>query len=157
MGYPRSSSVPVLPLISRRAEPIRTDWCPGRTNTAGEPTGGPSRCGSPAARPYRVGYLLLARSTVENVMRYRMPRPSHLNQSTSIWDRRPIPGRYRHQHPCDLVCMNTSKSRLHPGIAANRRPGYAYLHRTVDGRPPLWFTPRSLRCKTAAAYKHHGC
>lgn len=110
--------------------------------------------------PHRIAHHLhLARSTVEKVLRrYRMPRLSHLDQATGLPVRRPKPVRYEHKNPGDLVHVDIKKlgripdggghkmigraagTRNKTGTAANRRPGYAYLHHAVDDHSRLAYS-----------------
>jgi|GEM_PF-5663995 len=55
--------------------------------------------------PHRISYHLgIARSTVERVLiRCRMPKPAHLNQSTGLPGRQPISVRCEKQAPGELV------------------------------------------------------
>jgi transposase InsO family protein len=97
--------------------------------------------------PRIAAHLKMTRSTVEAVLRrYRMPLLRHLDQNTGLPVRRPIPHRYEHPEPGDLVHVDIKKlGRIPDGgghrklgrTAGNRNNkkagrGYAYLHHAVD-------------------------
>jgi hypothetical protein len=61
--------------------------------------------------PHRIAtHLHLPRSTVEAVLRrYGMPLLRHLDQITGLPVRRPVPRRYEHAAPGDLVHLDVKK------------------------------------------------
>ncbi|KQR64184.1 transposase [Arthrobacter sp. Leaf337] len=105
--------------------------------------------------PARIGYLLgIHPSTVHRVLsRFGMARLSWLDRATGRVIRR-----YEHHSPGDLVHVDIKKlgripdggghrsvgrtagNRNKTGTAANRRPGYAFLHNAVDDHSRLAYT-----------------
>lgn len=105
--------------------------------------------------PDRIAYLLgLHPSTVHKVLsRYKMARLAWLDRATGRCVRR-----YEHEAPGDLIHVDIKKLGRIPdggghrvtgrsvgnqhrtGTAANRRPGYAYLHNAVDDHSRLAYT-----------------
>ena len=105
--------------------------------------------------PARIGYLLgIHPSTVHRVLsRYGLARLSWLDRATGRVIRR-----YEHEKPGDLVHVDIKKlgripdggghrslgraagKRNKTGTAANRRPGYAFLHNAVDDHSRLAYT-----------------
>jgi transposase InsO family protein len=105
--------------------------------------------------PARIGYLLgIHPSTVHRVLsRFGLARLSWLDRATGRVIRR-----YEHHSPGDLVHVDIKKlgripdggghrslgraagKRNKAGTAANRRPGYAFLHNAVDDHSRLAYT-----------------
>lgn len=105
--------------------------------------------------PARIGYLLgVHPSTVHRVLsRYGLAKLTWLDRATGRNIRR-----YEHSSPGDLVHVDIKKlgripdggghrvmdrgagKRNKTGTAANRRPGYAYLHNAVDDHSRLAYT-----------------
>ncbi len=105
--------------------------------------------------PARIGYLLgLQPSTVHKVLsRFGLARLSWLDRGTGRVIRR-----YEHEKPGDLIHVDIKKlgripdggghrimdraagNRNKTGTAANRRPGYAYLHNAVDDHSRFAYT-----------------
>ncbi|MBG6189944.1 transposase InsO family protein [Arthrobacter sp. CAN_A212] len=105
--------------------------------------------------PARIGYQLgIHPSTVHRVLtRYKLARLSWMDRGTGRVIRR-----YEHTAPGDLVHVDIKKlgripdggghkvmsrgqgKRNKTGTAANRRPGYAYLHNAVDDYSRLAYT-----------------
>lgn len=105
--------------------------------------------------PARIGYLLgIHPSTVHRVLsRFGLARLSWLDRATVRVIRR-----YEHHNPGDLVHVDIKKlgripdggghrtlgrasgNRNKTGTAANRRPGYAFLHNAVDDHSRLAYT-----------------
>jgi transposase len=105
--------------------------------------------------PARIGFLLgIHPSTVHRVLsRFGLARLSWLDRATGRVIRR-----YEHQSPGDLVHVDIKKlgripdggghrsrgravgTRNKTGTAANRRPGYAFLHNAVDDHSRLAYT-----------------
>jgi transposase InsO family protein len=105
--------------------------------------------------PARIGYLLgIHPSTVHRVLsRFGLARLSWLDRATGRVIRR-----YEHHSPGDLVHVDIKKlgripdggghrsvgrtvgNRNKTGTAANRRPGYAFLHNAVDDHSRLAYT-----------------
>jgi len=105
--------------------------------------------------PARIGFLLgIHPSTVHRVLsRFGLARLTWLDRATGRVIRR-----YEHQNPGDLVHVDIKKlgripdggghrsrgraagKRNKTGTAANRRPGYAFLHNAVDDHSRLAYT-----------------
>ena len=105
--------------------------------------------------PARIGYLLgIHPSTVHRVLsRFGLARLSWLDRATGRVIRR-----YEHHSPGDLVHVDIKKlgripdggghrsvgrsvgNRNKTGTAANRRPGYSFLHNAVDDHSRLAYT-----------------
>lgn len=105
--------------------------------------------------PARIGYLLgLHPSTVHRVLsRYGLAKLTWLDRGTGR-----VVRRYEHARPGDLIHVDIKKLgripdggghralgratgwRNRTGTAANRRPGYNYLHNAVDDRSRLAYT-----------------
>lgn len=105
--------------------------------------------------PHRIAaHLHLARSTVGKVLiRYRMPRLACLDRGTGLPVRKPVPQRYEHENPGDLIHVDIKKLGRIPnggghralGRAKGRRnrragTGYAYLHHAVDDHSRLTYS-----------------
>jgi transposase InsO family protein len=109
--------------------------------------------------PHRIAFHLhLARATVERVLRrYRMPRLTHLDQSTGLPVRKPKPIRYEREKPGELVHMDIKKLGRIPDGGGHRmlgrqqgnknntgrgKPGrsYAFLHHVVDDHSRLAYS-----------------
>ena len=105
--------------------------------------------------PARIGYLLgLHPSTVHKVLsRFGLAKLSWLDRATGRVIRR-----YEHEKPGDMIHVDIKKLGRIPdggghrvmdraagkknktGTAANRRPGYAYLHNAVDDHSRFAYT-----------------
>ena len=105
--------------------------------------------------PARIGYLLgLQPSTVHKVLsRFGLAKLSWLDRATGRVIRR-----YEHEKPGDMIHVDIKKlgripdggghrvmdreagNRNKTGTAANRRPGYAYLHNAVDDHSRFAYT-----------------
>ena len=105
--------------------------------------------------PARIGYLLgLHPSTVHKVLsRFGLAKLSWLDRATGRVIRR-----YEHEKPGDMIHVDIKKlgripdggghrvmdraagKRNKTGTAANRRPGYAYLHNAVDDHSRFAYT-----------------
>ena len=105
--------------------------------------------------PARIGYLLgIHPSTVHRVLsRFGLAKLSWLDRATGRVIRR-----YEHEKPGDLIHVDIKKlgripdggghrvtgraagKRNKTGTAANRRPGYAFLHNAVDDHSRLAYT-----------------
>jgi transposase InsO family protein len=105
--------------------------------------------------PARIGYLLgMHPSTVHRVLsRFGLAKLSWLDRATGR-----VVRRYEHEKPGDLVHVDIKKLGRIPdggghrtlgraagkqnktGTAANRRPGYAFLHNAVDDHSRLAYT-----------------
>jgi transposase InsO family protein len=120
--------------------------------------------------PHRIAYHLhLARSTVQAVLRrFRMPLLRHLDQNTGLAVRRPVPRRYEHAQPGDLVHVDVKKLGRIPDGGGHRKlgrtignrhnkargRGYAFVHHAVDDHSRLVYSEilRDERKETAAAF-----
>jgi transposase InsO family protein len=132
--------------------------------------------------PHRIGYHLgVPRSTVGRVLaRYRMPLLAHLDQSTGLPARRPVPVRYEKTRPGELVHVDIKKLGRIPdgggwrahgrGSAQDRAAGvirdraaragaagsrgYAFLHHAVDDHSRLAYSEilADERRETAAGF-----
>jgi hypothetical protein len=125
--------------------------------------------------PHRIAYHLgIPRSTVQAVLRrYRMPLLRDLDQATGLAVRRPVPRRYEHDAPGDLVHVDIKKlGRIPDGgghrtlgrtvgnrnnkTQARKRPGrgYAFVHHAIDDHSRLAYSEilGDERKETAAAF-----
>lgn len=154
---------------------------PGMADRASRPVSSPKRTSLRRERriiairvnrrwgPARIGYLLgIHPSTVHRVLsRYGLARLSWLDRATGRVIRR-----YEHDSPGDLVHVDIKKlgripdggghrslgraagTRNRTGTAANRRPGYSFLHNAVDDHSRLAYTEilTDEKKETAAAF-----
>ncbi|MCB5283226.1 IS481 family transposase [Arthrobacter sp. AL08] len=156
-----------VPTAARWAERYREHGEDGMEDRSSRPLVSPSRTPQRRARriialrvnrrwgPARIGYLLgLHPSTVHKVLsRFGLAKLSWLDRATGRVIRR-----YEHEKPGDMIHVDIKKLGRIPdggghrvmdraagkknktGTAANRRPGYAYLHNAVDDHSRFAYT-----------------
>lgn len=156
-----------VPTAARWAGRYREHGENGMEDRPSRPLGSPSRTPQRRERriialrvnrrwgPARIGYLLgLQPSTVHKVLsRFGLAKLSWLDRATGRVIRR-----YEHEKPGDLIHVDIKKlgripdggghrvmdraagKRNKTGTAANRRPGYAYLHNAVDDHSRFAYT-----------------
>ena len=156
-----------VPTAARWAQRYREHGQDGMEDRSSRPHHSPRRTATRTERriiairvnrrwgPARIGYLLgLHPSTVHRVLsRYRLAKLTWLDRGTGRVIRR-----YEHARPGDLIHVDIKKLgripdggghrafgraagwRNRTGTAANRRPGYHYLHNAVDDRSRLAYT-----------------
>lgn len=156
-----------VPTAARWAERYREHGEDGMEDRSSRPLRSPSRTPQRRERriialrvnrrwgPARIGYLLgLQPSTVHKVLsRFGLAKLSWLDRATGRVIRR-----YEHENPGDMIHVDIKKLGRIPdggghrvmdraagrknktGTAANRRPGYAYLHNAVDDHSRFAYT-----------------
>lgn len=156
-----------VPTAARWAGRYREHGENGMEDRSSRPLGSPSRTAQRRERriialrvnrrwgPARIGYLLgLQPSTVHKVLsRFGLAKLSWLDRATGRVIRR-----YEHEKPGDMIHVDIKKlgripdggghrvmdraagNRNKTGTAANRRPGYAYLHNAVDDHSRFAYT-----------------
>ena len=156
-----------VPTAARWANRYREHGADGMEDRSSRPLGSPSRTPQRRERriialrvnrrwgPARIGYLLgLHPSTVHKVLsRFGLAKLSWLDRATGRVIRR-----YEHEKPGDMIHVDIKKLGRIPdggghrvmdraagrknktGTAANRRPGYAYLHNAVDDHSRFAYT-----------------
>lgn len=156
-----------VPTAARWADRYREHGEDGMEDRSSRPLRSPSRTPQRRERriialrvnrrwgPARIGYLLgLHPSTVHKVLsRFGLAKLSWLDRATGRVIRR-----YEHEKPGDMIHVDIKKLGRIPdggghrvmdraagkknktGTAANRRPGYAYLHNAVDDHSRFAYT-----------------
>ena len=156
-----------VPTAARWAGRYREHGADGMEDRSSRPLGSPSRTPQRRERriialrvnrrwvPARIGYLLgIHPSTVHKVLsRFGLAKLSSLDRATGRVIRR-----YEHEKPGDMIHVDIKKlgripdggghrvmdraacKRNKTGTAANRRPGYAYLHNAVDDHSRFAYT-----------------
>lgn len=156
-----------VPTAARWAERYRQLGEDGMEDRSSRPLRSPSRTPQRRERriialrvnrrwgPARIGYLLgLQPSTVHKVLsRFGLAKLSWLDRATGR-----VVRRYEHENPGDMIHVDIKKLGRIPdggghrvmdraagkknktGTAANRRPGYAYLHNAVDDHSRFAYT-----------------
>jgi len=156
-----------VPTAARWAGRYREHGADGMEDRSSRPLRSPSRTPQRRERriialrvnrrwgPARIGYLLgIQPSTVHKVLsRFGLAKLSWLDRATGRVIRR-----YEHEKPGDMIHVDIKKLGRIPdggghrvmdraagkknktGTAANRRPGYAYLHNAVDDHSRFAYT-----------------
>ena len=170
-----------VPTAARWADRYREHGENGMEDRSSRPLGSPSRTPQRRERriialrvnrrwgPARIAFLLgLQPSTVHKVLsRFGLAKLSWLDRATGRVIRR-----YEHEKPGDMIHVDIKKlgripnggghrvmdraagKRNKTGTAANRRPGYAYLHNAVDDHSRFAYTEilQDEKKETAAGF-----